>query len=102
MAHQTLNYHRFVFRSERKRQSLEFALDIILGDLGTLLQQRSRYDYRLTDQRRLEFGVFTQDNHAFLFELLGKDAVDGGRIAKPVLDALNLHGLIANDLKSDV
>ncbi len=37
-----------------------------------------------------------------MFELLGKDAIHGCRVAQAVLDALDLHGLIADDLEADV
>ncbi len=40
--------------------------------------------------------------HALLSELLGKDAVHRCRVAQAILDALDLHGLIADDLKANV
>src|SRR5688500_15647129 len=102
MAHQTFNDHWLVFRRQRKSESFDLTFDIVFGDLGALLQQGSRHHHGLADQRRLDLGIVAKNSHTLLVKLLAKYPIDRGRIAEAVHDTLNLHGLIADDLKADI
>src|SRR5262249_44212569 len=61
-----------------------------------------RHSHGLADQGGFDVGVFAEDGHAFLFELTAKNTVNCGGVTESVLDALNLYGLIADDLHADV
>jgi hypothetical protein len=67
-----------------------------------LLLQCCRHGHGLTHKEAFEIGILTENGHAFLFELTCKNTVHRGGVAEPVLDALYLHGLIADDLHANV
>ena len=54
------------------------------------------------DQEGLTSVYSAENGHAFLFELAAENTVHCGGVAESVLDALDLHGLIANDLHANV
>src|SRR4030095_6556253 len=67
-----------------------------------LLQQCRRHGHGLTHKEGFEIVILAENGHAFLFELTGKNSVHCGGATEPILDALDLYGLIADDLHTNV
>ena len=101
-ARQSLEHHGLVFRRQRKYQSFDLALQITFRDIGALLQHRAWNHHRLTDQQGFKIAILAHDDHPLVFELAGKDAIDGGGIAQTALDALDLDRLVADDLQANI
>jgi hypothetical protein len=69
---------------------------------SSLLQHRAWNDHRLADEQGFEVAVLAHDDHPLVFELPGKDPIDGGGIAQTALDALDLDRLVADDLQANI
>src|SRR5882724_663471 len=67
-----------------------------------LLEQSCRHGHGLTHKEGFEIGILAENGHAFLFELTGKNSVHRGGVTEPILNALDLYGLITDHLHANV